>query len=92
MKVNLVNENFAENYLVNLLKARGITDIERYLNPDPSCLNSPALMDNMPKGVKLLESILNKEDSRILLVVDCDVDGFTSSAIMYIYIKSIAPT
>ena len=91
MKVNLVNEDFKNNYLENLLAARGITDIERYLNPDPSCLNSPSLMDNMPEGAKLLESILNKEGSKILLVIDCDVDGFTSSAIMYIYIKSIAP-
>ena len=91
MKVNLVNENFESNYLENLLTARGITDIERYLNPDPSCLNSPSLLDNMPKGAKLFESILNKENSKILLVIDCDVDGFTSSAIMYIYIRSIAP-
>ena len=92
MKVNLVNENFTEDYLVNLLRARGVNDVNQYLTPDESCLNSPFFLNNIKNGFLLLESILNLEDSKILLVVDCDVDGFTSSAIMWNYIKAIAPT
>ena len=92
MKVNLVNENFTEDYLANLLKARGVSDVNQYLTPDESCLNSPFFLNNIKNGFLLLESILNLEDSKILLVVDCDVDGFTSSAIMWNYIKAIAPT
>lgn len=92
MKVNLVNENFTDNYLVNLLAARGVTNIEKFLHPDESCLNSPKLLDNINAGALLLEATLNKENSHILLVVDCDVDGFTSAAIMWHYIKSIAPS
>ena len=91
MKTHLVNENFTENYLENLLKARGVTDVQQYLKPSPLCVNNPNLFNNIKEGAKLLESILTKEGSKILLVVDCDVDGFTSSAIMYTYIKSIAP-
>lgn len=91
MKVNLVNENFKENYRENLLKARGITDIEHYLNPTIDNLNDPFLLDNIQEGVLLLEATLCAENSKILLVVDCDVDGFTSSAIVYNYIKTIAP-
>ena len=91
MKVNLVNENFKENYLYNLLAARGVTNIELYLNPNESCLNDPSLFDNIKEGVELLDSVLNKENSNILLVVDCDVDGFTSAAIIYQYIKCINP-
>ena len=41
MKVNLINENFTEDYLDNLLKARGVTDINEYKNPSSVCLNDP---------------------------------------------------
>lgn len=91
MKVKLINENFKENYLSNLLHARGIKDIEQYLNPTEDCLNSPSLLNNIEKGYSLLKQILNKENSNILIVVDCDVDGFTSAAIIWLYIKKIAP-
>jgi len=91
MKVNLVNENFQSNYLKELLTARGVTDIEKYLHPDASCLNDPLNLDNIKTGAIWLEETLNKENSHILLIVDCDVDGFTSSAIMYNYIKAISP-
>jgi len=91
MKVNLVNENYTEDYLANLLKARGVTDIDKYLSPDESCLNNPILFDNIDKGADLLNSVLTKDNSHILLVVDCDVDGFTSSAIMYNFIKVVKP-
>ena len=32
MKVNLINENYTANYLDNMLKARGVTDINEYKN------------------------------------------------------------
>ena len=91
MKVNLVNENFKDHYLINLLKARGVTDIDQFIHPTEECLNSPSWLKNIDEGVKWLEETLNKENSEILLVVDCDVDGFTSSAIIWHYIKTMAP-
>ena len=91
MKVNLVNENFQHDYLKELLTTRGVTDFNKYLHPDISCLNDPLNLDNIRKGAIWLEEALNKENSHILLIVDCDVDGFTSSAIMHEYIKAIAP-
>lgn len=91
MKVNLVNENFTENYLSNLLAARGVTDVEQYLHPTEKCLNEPYLFDNIETGAEWFRETINKPNSKILLVVDCDVDGFTSSAIIYHYIKRIVP-
>ena len=91
MKVNLINENFQSNYLKELLTARGVTNIEKYLHPDVSCLNNPLNLDNIKTGAIWLEETLDKENSHILLIVDCDVDGFTSSAIIYNYIKAISP-
>ena len=70
MKVNLVNENFEHDYLKQLLAARGVTDIEKYLHPDISCLNDPLNLDNIKTGVIWLEETLNKKNSHILLIVD----------------------
>lgn len=91
MKVNLVNENFQSDYLKNLLAARGVTDIDKYINPNPDCLIDPSRFSNIEMGYLLFKDILQKEDSNILLIVDCDVDGFTSAAIMYLYIKHLKP-
>lgn len=93
MKTKLVNENFTANYLDNLLVARGLDteNLDYFYNvPDDSALSNPKLLDNINEGyVLLLEHI--HMGSRIALVVDSDVDGFTSSAIIYQYIKKIRP-
>lgn len=91
MKVNLTNENFQSDYLKNLLIARGVTDVNKYINPTPDCLLNPSDFNNMERGYQLFEATLAKENSNILLIVDCDVDGFTSAAIMYFYIKHLKP-
>ena len=91
MKVNLVNENFSNNYLKNLLAIRGILDVNEYLDPPREVVNDPFNLDNMANGIELLDSILNAENSKILVVVDSDVDGYTSAAIIYNYIHLIAP-
>ena len=91
MKVNLINENFTSDYLANLLHARGVQNLDEFLNPPESALSDPKLFDNIDLGVKWFEETLNKENSRILIVVDADVDGYTSGAIMWTYIHTIAP-
>lgn len=91
MKANLVNENYKSDYLIQLLRGRGVDNLEKFLNPPASCLTDPLCFDNIKTGAILLERILNKENSKILIVVDSDVDGYTSGAIMYTYIKAISP-
>ena len=91
MKVNLVNENFTSDYLANLLHTRGVVNIEDFLEPTDKYLSDPTLLDNVNQGARWLEETLNKEGSKILIIVDCDVDGFTSGAIMWNYIHAIAP-
>ena len=91
MKVNLVNENFYSDYLANLLYARGVENVEDFLQPTDEYLFSPELLDNVAQGALWLEETLNKENSKILIVVDCDVDGFTSAAIIWNYIQALAP-
>ena len=90
MKVKLVNENFRDNYGIKLLQSKGIQDIDKYINPTKECLQNPVDLDNIENGAKLLKTAIEKEWN-ILLIIDSDNDGFTSSAIMYQYIKKIAP-
>ena len=91
MKVNLVSKNYTENYLENLMKERGIENLTFYLNPTSSVLQDPENLDNIAVGWEFLKNTLNSNGS-ILLVVDCDVDGYTSGAIIYKYIKRIDPS
>ena len=91
MKVNLINENFTSDYLTNLLHARGVDNVEDFLNPTEKYLNDPERLINIRRGLILLEETLNKINSKILIVVDADVDGFTSAAIIYNYLHAIAP-
>ena len=90
MQYRLVNENFKKDYGVKLLSARGIKDINRFLVPDISCIQSEEALTGIDAGVDLLLWVL-KEDKPILIIVDSDTDGFTSAAIMYQYIKNIFP-
>ena len=87
MKVNLVNENFTSDYLYNLLHARGVVNFVDFLQPTDKYLSDPTLLDNINQGALWLEETLNKENSKILIVVDCDVDGFTSGAIIFQYLE-----
>ena len=89
MKVNLVNENYKSNYLENLLAARGVTDIKNFIDPDIEVLNSPFQFENIEKGCMWFNKALGL-DQKILIVVDSDVDGYTSGAIMWTYIKEWA--
>ena len=95
MKTKLVNRNIRNDYIKELLKERGIKeeDIKYFLTePSIECLESPTNFTNIEEGFKLFKEILTlKENQRILLVVDSDVDGFTSSAIMYLYLKKVKP-
>lgn len=90
MKTRLVNTNFKSDYVRNLLTERGVVDVDKFYEPTPDCLQSPADLENIGTAAALLETTLNLGE-RILIVVDCDMDGFTSATIMYNYIKDLAP-
>ena len=90
MQYRLVNENFKDNYGENLLKARGVSDIKGFLNPTKEFLQDSSYLDNIQAGAEIfLDVIMNKQP--ILIIVDSDVDGFTSAAIIYQYIVDNFP-
>ena len=95
MKTRLVNKEIRDNYTAELLKERGVSeeDLTFFLDvPDISLLQDPSNFNNIKEGFDLFKKIITiTPEERILFVVDSDVDGFTSSAIMYQYLKRINP-
>ena len=80
-----------EEYLYFLLEERGIDDPRGWLNVDKSNEHDPSLLVNIDKAAELLNEELTKEFPRIYLQVDSDTDGYTSSAMMYYFIKQVNP-
>lgn len=78
------------NYIKDILEARGINNIDEYLNPSKEDLFPADKLKNIDKGVDLLLTHL-KNNSKIYVVVDCDNDGITSAAGLILYINNICP-
>lgn len=76
--------------LQEILASRGVTDINNFLHPSKACELNPHDLDNIEKAADMLLSHL-QANHKILLVVDADCDGFTSSSILWLYIKHIYP-
>ena len=89
MEVKLINEVITSNYGENLLRARGVFDVKTFLNPDETCLEDWNRLKNVEYGAELIKNL--DAAARIGLVVDCDVDGFTSAAIIYQYLLRLYP-
>lgn len=73
MKVNLVNENYKDNWLDQLLIARGVAaeDIERFKNPTIDLLSNPFDLDNCELAANfILEGVHSKK--KFGLIIDCD--------------------
>lgn len=89
MEYKLMNENFKDNFLENYLKFCGIEDCESFLSPTSAMVNAPNKLANLERGLNLLKNAVDK-NKKILIVVDSDVDGYTSAAQMYLYLKEIS--
>lgn len=74
----------------DILKDRGVNDIYNFCNPSVNCELNPYNLKNVERAADMLLQHLRR-GSRILYVVDADCDGFTSSAILWLYVKNIYP-
>jgi single-stranded-DNA-specific exonuclease len=88
LQQSLNNINFS---LCKILVQRGIDTFQKakdYFRPQLSQLHDPFLMKDMDKAVeRILKAITNNE--KILVFGDYDVDGTTSVALMYRFLKKI---
>ena len=55
--------------LQEILKDRGVEDIDKFLSPSKECELNPYLLDNIKEGAEMLLKHLRKEN-RICIVVD----------------------
>lgn len=82
-----IKENFLKELLIDrqLIPANDEDYQARYFSPKKDNLEDFALLDNIMAGAECLEKHIENKN-RIYLVVDSDIDGFTSSAILYNYL------
>ena len=89
----LSNELKINAAICKILVQRGLQDFEQskdFFRPKIEHLHSPWLMKDMDKAVeRVTRAITNNE--KILVYGDYDVDGTTSVACMYQFLKSIYP-
>lgn len=90
MKYKLVNSNIKSDYGRKLLEERGITNVDLYMSPNKSCLQSWRDLDNIEKGCELVRDTI-MSDGKYAIICDSDCDGATSFAILYNYLKKINP-
>lgn len=79
--------------LCNILVQRGIDTYDQakdFFRPQLSQLHDPWLMKDMDKAVERIVQALSKNE-KILVFGDYDVDGTTSVACMYQFLKAIHP-
>lgn len=91
MKTKLVNKDIRENYTNELLMERGLSpeELEYFLNvPDDSYLQQPLDLDYIEQAADMFEHMTTTPNTdTIAVVVDSDVDGFTSAAIFIQYLR-----
>lgn len=93
MKYRLRNENYSTNPLTalyDILRDRGVQDIDNFIHPSSACELNPYDLENIELAATVLLNHLRNR-SKILMIVDADCDGYTSSAILWLYIKRIFP-
>ena len=91
--INLPNKNFSA--IQQILYNRGIkeNEISHYLNLSDQDINSPLLLgeNNLKNGAIALSTAIDLQWD-VLIIVDCDCDGYTSSALLINYLYKIFPT
>ena len=91
--INQPNKNFSA--IQQILFNRGIEeqDILHYLNLSDQDINTPFSLgeDNLLKGLILIANAV-KNNKKVLVVVDCDCDGFTAAALLIDYLHELFPS
>ena len=91
MKCKLVNKDIRQNYTKELLIERGLSpeELQYFLEvPDNSALQNPLGLDYIEQAGALFEQMTVANNTQtIAIVVDSDVDGFTSAAIFIQYLR-----
>ena len=88
MKYSVIGGNYAFMPIECILENRNIT--KELFDLDKSVVEDYNNYDNMQEGIDLLMKHIDNK-SKILIIVDSDVDGLTSSSMFYNYLKEVYP-
>lgn len=94
MEYELISQKKYNNVIEQIFYNRGFKnaeDIKHYLNTDDSDILDPSKIMNIKQGVKMLISHISQNHD-VLLQIDSDADGFTSSAILINYLNLCFPS
>lgn len=80
--------NDVNDIVGTVLRNRGVEKPQEYLNLSEDCINDYNDLDNIDKAVECFVEHYNNKD-KIAIIPDEDADGYTSSAMLYLYIKSL---
>ena len=78
-------------YDIAILKARGVENPKGYLKPVIAHFHDSALLDNIVPACMLLRKHFTSPTSRIALIVDSDMDGICSAAMVYLWARNFFP-
>lgn len=92
MRYELIKDslNDIDNPIETVLKNRGIENVDEYLNLDESVIQDYNDLSNIQEAVQCFLKHYDAQD-KIIVMPDSDCDGYTSSAELYLYIKSLNP-
>ena len=88
---NIIKEFKVPEIFARVLANRNLTNVSestKFMSTDLNQLHSPFLMNNMETAVDRVMTQLDKK-KRILIFGDYDVDGICSSALLYMFFKSL---
>ena len=90
MEYKLIGTNDYDNPLQTFLGNRGVEDINGYINVSEDVVIPYQNLTDIDKAVDLYRKHI-ENNSNITIVVDADVDGYTSAAMVYSYTKNLNP-
>lgn len=80
---NTISQKFhIDPVIARIIVNRGITNIDKYLNGTVTDMYEPFLMKDMDKAVSLIKESISQNE-KIRIIGDYDVDGATSTSILY---------
>lgn len=90
LNYKILGDGSYDTPLETFLENRGIKDINGYINVSEDILIPYQNLDNIDKAIEVYKSHI-ENNSNITIIVDCDVDGYTSASIIYAYTKNLNP-
>lgn len=90
MKYKLYTTESYKSPIEQVLYGRGIKDIEKWLNASEEDIENWQNLQNIQAAVQMVREVI-EHNGKTTIIVDCDVDGYTSAAILINFFYSIYP-